>query len=273
MFTKAYNTFKQKTAKTYQNLKKKTTFPFMTSEDRFDSISKDIEIFINRNLGHMGKKLLIENDGGILTEDLMHYIPRQYLNQWDNDLIFNLNIQNHPDRKKARRYRQSLQKIMKEEENQVKKGIKQNKQKLNPNLSDEFYFHKYYKTEMTQNEKLQAAAEVIKTKGLHKKLLKQRYSQIKKLIEEYIISDEPFKLLQMYLEKKQFPELKIYNKSGNFGNENEEKFLEKVTVIYGNKLNAYFENTVLILNRVLNDKIGQTQQARYNPKNYQISTE
>ena len=45
----------------------------------------------------------------------MQYIPNQYLQQWDNDLIFNTRIQNHPDIYQARRYRRSLQQIMKNE--------------------------------------------------------------------------------------------------------------------------------------------------------------
>ena len=42
----------------------------------------------------------------------------------------------------GKRYRKSLQQIMKQEKDQIKKGIKKLKQKTNANLRDDFYFEK-----------------------------------------------------------------------------------------------------------------------------------
>lgn len=270
-----FKSFRQKTNKAYQSLKKKTPFklPFMTSQDKFDRISKEMDSLIKRDPKLKKLKDLPRiNDGGILTEDLMYYIPNQYLKQWDNDLIFNLRIQNHQDVSKAKRYRESLQKIMRSEKDQVQKGIKQIKQKSDPNLRHDFYFNKYYKTQMTKDEELKAAAQVIKAKGLHKKYLKERYMKIKEMIIQYLNGDDYYELFKNYLEEKQFPELKNYYQ-GKSLNERNEEFLETLGEMWGKKLDAYFKDTFVILDRVVSNRTRQTQQQRYNPVNYQISTD
>lgn len=270
-----FKSFRQKTNKAYHNLKKKTPFklPFMTTKNKFDRISKEMDSLIKRDpeLKEL-KDLPRINDGGILTEDLMYYIPNQYLKQWDNDLIFNLRIQNHRDVPKARRYRKSLQTIMRSEKDQVQRAIKQIKQKSDHNLRDDFHFNKYYKNQMTQDEKLQAAAQVIKEKGLHKKYLKDRYMKIKEMIIEYLNGDNYYKLFTKYLKEKQFPELKNYYQGKSLDERNEE-FLMTLGEMWGKKLDAYFKDTFVILDRVVGNRTKQTQKQRYNPVNYQMSTD
>ena len=263
-----FKSLKQKTKEAYHNLKKKTPFklPFMTSQDKFDRISKEMDSLIKRRMGNLKERRLRQDDGGILTEDFMQYIPNNYLTNWDSDLIFNLRIQNHPDVYQARRYRRSLQQIMKSEKDQVKQGIKLMKRKSNRNFQDDYYFEKYYKTQMTQREKLKAAALVIKRKGLHKKYLKERFEEVKREIE-----DDSKRLLREYLKK--FPELENFNRGKKVLAKKEEEFLYKLRDMWYEKVDDFFEDTMFILNRVLNDEVQQTQQQRYKPENYQLSTD